>query len=252
MTRDGNHARDSVTQRALAWPLILTSLPAVILVSATTWVFWYVEGPAAGLGKGLMALLLFLPSVALLALGLATYAGTLSLSRDGGGIGLRTNLLYGGLAALLFTQALFLAAAYPALACGCSIRHPGAALKSDLKNLASQQEIHFSEYGTYTDDYAAMAFGGPSTGAAIELAVQHDGWAARVSHQAYPVEAGWSCAMFYGPGAVPLATAAGQLPGQPGEIICDDRMSRARHAIERIGLPGVAEDFVLWIYRKGS
>jgi hypothetical protein len=97
-----------------------------------------------------------------------------------------------------------------------------------------------------------MAFGGPSTGVVMDLTVHPNGWAARVRHGSYRVEDGRSCAMYYGSGADPMATAAGQVPGQPGEILCDDNMSRARHAIERIGLPEVAEDFVLWIYRRGS
>ncbi|MDT8367883.1 MAG: prepilin-type N-terminal cleavage/methylation domain-containing protein [Longimicrobiales bacterium] len=82
-----------------------------------------------------------------------------------------------------------------------------SAMKSDLKNLASQQEIYYADAFTYTSDIAALGFanseavtvtiGGPPTGT---------GWSATATHPGTTD----TCAVFYGDAAaVAPATIAG-------------------------------------------
>ena len=87
-----------------------------------------------------------------------------------------------------------------------------AAIRSLLKNMASLQEIHYSEHYTYTPDTDVL-FGDPRSRVPDELAVEilfagTQGWAAHVTHP----ESGGRCIMAYGY-FVPMGW-------QPGTIIC--------------------------------
>ena len=85
--------------------------------------------------------------------------------------------------------------ALPAQPCGC-IRTPfvrcngsgrelayRAAMRSDLKNLASQEEIYFSDFGAYSADRESLGFV-TSSGVEVTIVATADGWAARATHQA--------------------------------------------------------------------
>ena len=87
-------------------------------------------------------------------------------------------------------------------------------LKSDLKNLASQQEIYFSDSGAYSDDPAALAFT-HSAGVTFEISADRDSWYATASHAALDGER--SCAMYGGsrPALHPLLVDA-----KPFELVC--------------------------------
>lgn len=116
----------------------------------------------------------------------------------------------------------------PPQPCGC-IRAPfvrcldgresayRAALKSDLKNLASQEEIYFSDVGTYSADPGALGFVA-SWGVSVEIATWASGWGAVARHTA--LGEGKACAIFMGreapPGLEEVEAAA------PGEIVCND------------------------------
>lgn len=78
-----------------------------------------------------------------------------------------------------------------------------AALKSDLRNMATAQEAYFYENGTYTSSVGSLNFD-PSPGVIITFGVATPGgWSATVTHpQAYPIQ----CALFMG-GAPALAPA---------------------------------------------
>ena len=87
-----------------------------------------------------------------------------------------------------------------------------AAIRSLLKNMASLQEIHYSEHYTYTPETDVL-FGEPRSRVPDELAVEilfagTQGWAAHVTHP----ESGGRCIMAYGY-FVPMGW-------QPGAIIC--------------------------------
>lgn len=81
-----------------------------------------------------------------------------------------------------------------------------AAMKSDLKNLASQQEIYYADHYVYSTSSANVGFS-PSEGVTLStITVNGVGWSASATH------AGTAdvCAMFYGDAtSVSPATVAG-------------------------------------------
>ena len=90
-----------------------------------------------------------------------------------------------------------------------------AAMKSDLKNLASQQEIYYSDNYSYSASAADLAFTNSDGVIVTPASVSSSGWAATAYHQALGTTEG--CAIFYGTATAPSAPAA---PTQPGEVAC--------------------------------
>ena len=90
-----------------------------------------------------------------------------------------------------------------------------AAMKSDLKNLASQQEIYYSDNYSYSSSVGDLGFVN-SDGSNIAIAsVSSSGWAATAYHSALGTTEG--CAIFYGTATAPTSPTT---PSQPGEIAC--------------------------------
>ncbi len=89
-----------------------------------------------------------------------------------------------------------------------------AAMKSDLKNLASQQEIYYSDAYSYSAVAANLAFTN-SDGVTVTIAASSSGWSASAWHAALGTSEG--CAMYYGTAAAPSNPVA---PTQPGEVAC--------------------------------
>jgi hypothetical protein len=86
-------------------------------------------------------------------------------------------------------------------------------MKSDLKNLASQQEIWYADAYTYTTDIGAtgLEWSGSDGTLAPTLVANSTGWSASIGHSGTSV----TCAVFYGDaGAVAPATV-------PGVVTCD-------------------------------
>jgi type IV pilus assembly protein PilA len=91
-----------------------------------------------------------------------------------------------------------------------------AAMKSDLKNLASQQEIYYSDNYAYSGSATALGFV-DSNGVNVAISnVGTTGWAAFSTHDALTAAEG--CAIYYGSAAAP--TGAPATPSQPDEIAC--------------------------------
>ena len=91
-----------------------------------------------------------------------------------------------------------------------------AAMKSDLKNLASQQEIYYSDSYAYTTSTAALAFTN-SEGVHVTMStVSTSGWAAAATHSA--LGTGEGCAIYYGTATAPSVGTA--TPTSPGEVAC--------------------------------
>jgi len=89
-----------------------------------------------------------------------------------------------------------------------------AALKSDLKNLASQQEIYYSDHYSYTTSTTALGFV-QSDGVTITPGVgDATGWNASGTHAG--LASGEGCSMYYGDAA---ATSLGN-PTAAGEVAC--------------------------------
>ena len=91
------------------------------------------------------------------------------------------------------------------------------ALVSDLKNLASQQEIYYHDARSYTTVFADLAFTN-SDGVMVDVDASEDSWSARTTHGSNP---DISCAMYWGDVANPKPTLGGVIPKQPGEMLCE-------------------------------
>ena len=89
-----------------------------------------------------------------------------------------------------------------------------AAMKSDLKNLASQQEIYYSDAYSYSTATTDLAFTN-SDGVTVGIAASNSGWAASATHAALGTTEG--CAIYYGTATAPSSPVA---PSQPGEVAC--------------------------------
>lgn len=87
-----------------------------------------------------------------------------------------------------------------------------AAIKSDLKNLASQEEIYYAEHHAYTSSFPDLEFV-HSDGVSIVLYASPTGWMAWATHVA--LEPSQGCVLSYGDApALPLAEVRSQVPGQ--------------------------------------
>ena len=93
-----------------------------------------------------------------------------------------------------------------------------AAMKSDLKNLATQQEIYYSDEYAYTSDTNLLGFV-DSDGVTVVITPNAGlGWAATATHTAL-TGANDGCAIYYGtPTAAP--TVGTVAPGASGELAC--------------------------------
>ncbi|NJD18670.1 MAG: prepilin-type N-terminal cleavage/methylation domain-containing protein [Gemmatimonadetes bacterium] len=90
-----------------------------------------------------------------------------------------------------------------------------AAMKSDLKNLASQQEIYYADNYSYTANETDLAFTN-SEGVTVTIAASTSGWAASATHSALGGSEG--CAIYYGTATAPTVGSA--TPSAPGEVAC--------------------------------
>ena len=90
-----------------------------------------------------------------------------------------------------------------------------AAMKSDLKNLASQQEIYYSDNYSYSGVVADLGFVNSDGVIVVISSPSSSGWAASATHAALGTAEG--CAIFYGTATAPTAPTT---PSQPGEIAC--------------------------------
>lgn len=85
-----------------------------------------------------------------------------------------------------------------------------AAMKADLRNLASAQESYFYDHQTYTTSLSSLSFTG-SRGVVLSVSeASGGGWSAEASHP----NSSKRCYVFYG-NASPIGTAT-----QEGEIHC--------------------------------
>ncbi len=90
-----------------------------------------------------------------------------------------------------------------------------AAMKSDLKNLASQQEIFYADNYSYSNAPSSLAFTN-SEGVNVAISASSSGWAASATHSALGTAEG--CAIYYGTASAPTVGSA--TPSSPGEVAC--------------------------------
>jgi prepilin-type N-terminal cleavage/methylation domain-containing protein len=89
-----------------------------------------------------------------------------------------------------------------------------AAMKSDLKNLASQQEIYYADNYTYTTSTTNLGFV-ESEAINVGIAATTSGWSATATHDALGGSLG--CAIYYGSATAPGSPVA---PSAAGEVAC--------------------------------
>jgi len=86
-----------------------------------------------------------------------------------------------------------------------------AALRADLRNLASAQEAYFYEHARYTTDTTNLKYKGSKGVYLTIIAANTGGWSAKATHpQSFPL----TCAIFWGQVSAPT-------PGDPeGVVVC--------------------------------
>ena len=89
-----------------------------------------------------------------------------------------------------------------------------AAMRADLKNLASQQEIYYADEYSYTREAGALTFVS-SQGVTVSIAASSSGWSASATHSALGASEG--CAIYYGTVTAPTSPTT---PTSPGEVSC--------------------------------
>ena len=89
-----------------------------------------------------------------------------------------------------------------------------AAMKSDLKTLASQQEIYYSDAYSYTTVTSDLSFTS-SSGVTVASAASSSGWSASAVHAALGSTVG--CVIYYGTASSPSAPLTSSAPG---EVAC--------------------------------
>jgi hypothetical protein len=124
---------------------------------------------------------------------------------------------------LLLVMSLFvLAAAAIPKTCGSREKAYSAAMKSDLKNLASQEEIYHSDNYAYSASPSELAFVN-SDGVTVTIVAGRSWWAASATHAALGTAEG--CAIYFGnsPSArAALDGLAPVMPSEPGLVVCTD------------------------------
>ena len=89
-------------------------------------------------------------------------------------------------------------------------------LKSDLKNLATQQEIYYGDRYAYSGDEVALGF---ATSEEVTITIgefSDSGWNATATHLGLETNEG--CGTYYGAAAAP--TIGSVAPASPGAIAC--------------------------------
>ena len=89
-----------------------------------------------------------------------------------------------------------------------------AAMKSDLKNLASQQEIYYSDEYSYTNNTTSLGFVS-TEGVNVTITATTDGWSGSNTHSGLATSEG--CAIYYENATAPTAPVT---PTAGGELAC--------------------------------
>ena len=90
-----------------------------------------------------------------------------------------------------------------------------ATMQSDLRNLATRQEIHYADNLTYADDLDDLTFDSSERVTITLVAGTATGWSATATHDAFEDDDD-GCSVYFGDAA---ATDLGD-PEAPGEIAC--------------------------------
>ncbi len=89
-----------------------------------------------------------------------------------------------------------------------------ATMQADLRNLATQQEIHYADELTYSTDFDDLDFASSDRVTVTIAEASGTGWSATATHEAFGAADG--CSVYYGDAA---ETTLGS-PAGAGEIAC--------------------------------
>jgi len=92
-------------------------------------------------------------------------------------------------------------------------------MTSDLKHLASRQEIYYTDNFTYTSDHSDLLLE-TTDGVTIGITPGVSGWAATATHSAL-TDANDGCAIYYG-GGVKAPSVGATTPNEAGYVHCND------------------------------
>ena len=112
-------------------------------------------------------------------------------------------------------------------ACGCSSKIPAriAHMKSELRNLDTQQEWYFDEHGTYARNLAALEFTASEPVVVTILYAGRTGWGARATHPGLESSTSYresDCVAARGDGhALPSTTLLRRSPTAEQFLQCD-------------------------------
>lgn len=90
-----------------------------------------------------------------------------------------------------------------------------AAMKSDVRNLASQQELYYAANYEYSNSLSDLGFVA-SEAVTVTTTASNSGWTAIATHEA--LEATEGCALYYGEITAP--TIGGVTPEVEGQVVC--------------------------------
>lgn len=90
-----------------------------------------------------------------------------------------------------------------------------AAMKSDVRNLAAQQELYYAANYQYTSSLTALDFVA-SDAVHVTAAATTSGWSATATHTALGATEG--CAIYYGSATAPQIGSV--TPTEEGQIVC--------------------------------
>lgn len=89
-----------------------------------------------------------------------------------------------------------------------------AAMESNLKNLASQQEIYYADERSYTSEKSDLAFTS-SVGVRVSVNADEESWSANATH--ISLQSSEGCSIYHGLNPVLNLLVT---PGAPDEIAC--------------------------------
>lgn len=90
-----------------------------------------------------------------------------------------------------------------------------AAMKSDVRNLAAQQELYYATNYQYTNSLADLGFVA-SEAVTVTATATRSGWSAVATHDALDTSEG--CAIYYGDITAP--TIGSEAPEAEGQVVC--------------------------------
>jgi hypothetical protein len=92
-------------------------------------------------------------------------------------------------------------------------------MRSDLRNLMSQQEILYADSGRYSANVDTLGLI-TTEGVHLDIRTARNGWTARAWHDSLGPDV--TCVTWIGAAPETLTTVGGETPRVPAEVLCDE------------------------------